>query len=194
MPNFSSSVSTILLLLRYGRIFDSWEVNIIVVSISFYIIFYTLYDKFLCVLKSLIVIGFFQALIDGTTGSPFAQIVLVISNKEDAYGIQRAKKANINYKIVKHDLYSSRKQFEEVIDKYLIESSIDIICLAGFMRILTGWFVNRWRGKLLNLHPSLLPAFKGAHAVRDALNAQVRVTGVTVHFVEVSFNLVSEDI
>lgn len=130
----------------------------------------------------------FQALIDGTIGSCYASIALVISNKENAYGLKRAENANINCKVVRHDLYKNRQEFEEVLDNLLNENNIDIVCLAGFMRVLTGWFVSRWRGKLLNLHPSLLPSFKGAHAVKDAIAAQVRITGCTVHFVEVTLS------
>ncbi|XP_075237558.1 trifunctional purine biosynthetic protein adenosine-3 Gart [Lycorma delicatula] len=125
-----------------------------------------------------------QALIDGTFDCPFVQIVLVISNKQDAFGIKRAENANINCTVVKHNTYETRRQFEEVIDNLLNKNCVDIVCLAGFMRVLTGWFVHRWRGRLLNLHPSLLPSFKGAHAIRDAIAAQVRISGCTVHFVE----------
>lgn len=74
------------------------------------------------------------------------------------------------------------------MDAELRASGVELICLAGFMRILSAEFVTRWRGALLNVHPALLPAFKGAHAHKDALAAGVRVTGCTVHFVEVHMN------
>lgn len=88
--------------------------------------------------------------------------------------------------MVKHTDYSSRNEFDLVVHSRLVNAGVDIVCLAGFMRVLTGGFVQLWRGRLLNIHPALLPLFKGTHAHRQALDAGVRVTGCTVHFVEVS--------
>ncbi|RZF47978.1 hypothetical protein LSTR_LSTR013954 [Laodelphax striatellus] len=127
-----------------------------------------------------------QALIDATKGSTIAEIVLVISNKDNVKGLERAKLANITSMVIDHKLHNSRESFEQQLDSALTCAGVDFVCLAGFMRVLTGYFVSRWRGRLINLHPSLLPAFKGADAIGDALAAGVRVTGCSVHFVEES--------
>ncbi|XP_068126564.1 trifunctional purine biosynthetic protein adenosine-3 [Hyperolius riggenbachi] len=125
-----------------------------------------------------------EALIKSTkcAGSA-AQIALVISNKAGVGGLQKAEAAGIPTKVIDHRQYSSREEFDGAIDKVLEEFSIQFVCLAGFMRILSGPFVRKWDGKILNVHPSLLPSFKGAHAHRLVLEAGVRVTGCTVHFV-----------
>ena len=88
--------------------------------------------------------------------------------------------------VIKHKDFSSRTDFDMAVDTALHKADVEFVCLAGFMRILTGGFVNEWRGKMLNTHPSLLPSFKGMHAHRDALSAGVKVSGCTVHFVAVS--------
>ncbi|XP_048349791.1 trifunctional purine biosynthetic protein adenosine-3-like isoform X1 [Sphaerodactylus townsendi] len=115
--------------------------------------------------------------------SSYAQIVLVISNKAGVEGLKKAERAGIPTKVIDHKLYSSRTEFDSAVDKVLEEFSAELICLAGFMRILSGPFVRKWAGKILNIHPSLLPSFKGANAHRLVLEAGVRVTGCTVHFV-----------
>ena len=88
--------------------------------------------------------------------------------------------------VIPHKKFGSRQEFEAEINKNLLKNDIDIICLAGFMRILTEKFVIAWRGKMLNIHPSLLPAFKGMDAQKQAFEARVKITGCTVHFVSVS--------
>ncbi|KAJ8253229.1 hypothetical protein GJAV_G00210510 [Gymnothorax javanicus] len=98
-------------------------------------------------------------------------------------GLKRASLAGIQTRVVDHKLYGSRAEFDSTIDRVLEEFGVEIICLAGFMRILTGAFVRKWNGKLLNIHPSLLPSFKGVHAQKQALQAGVRVSGCTVHYV-----------
>ncbi|XP_046484622.1 trifunctional purine biosynthetic protein adenosine-3 [Neodiprion pinetum] len=132
-----------------------------------------------------------QALIDATL-DPMqrigAEIVLVISNKSDVEGLRRAERAGIKTKVFKHTDYPSREAFDSDMDAALRAANVDLICLAGFMRILSAEFVIRWRGAMLNVHPALLPAFKGAHAHRDALAAGVRLSGCTVHFVEVDID------
>ncbi|XP_077150043.1 trifunctional purine biosynthetic protein adenosine-3 [Ranitomeya variabilis] len=112
-----------------------------------------------------------------------ALIALVISNKAGVGGLQKAEAAGIPTKVIDHRPFSSREEFDSAVGKVLEEFSIELVCLAGFMRILSGPFVRRWNGKILNIHPSLLPSFKGAHAHKLVLEAGVRVTGCTVHFV-----------
>ncbi len=125
-----------------------------------------------------------QALIDAANQPDYpAQIMLIISNKTDAYGVTRAKNAGIAAHVINHKDYSTREEFDNTLNKILKQYSIEFVCLAGFMRILSDGFVNEWRGRMLNIHPSLLPDFKGAHAVRDALAAGVKEVGCTVHLV-----------
>ncbi|XP_072304881.1 trifunctional purine biosynthetic protein adenosine-3 [Eucyclogobius newberryi] len=115
--------------------------------------------------------------------SSSAEIVVVISNRPGVQGLKRAALAGIQTRVVDHKLYGSRAEFDGTIDRVLEEFGVELVCLAGFMRILTGSFVNKWTGKLLNIHPSLLPSFKGVNAQKQALQAGVRVSGCTVHFV-----------
>uniref|UniRef100_A0A672PDQ8 Trifunctional purine biosynthetic protein adenosine-3 n=1 Tax=Sinocyclocheilus grahami TaxID=75366 RepID=A0A672PDQ8_SINGR len=115
--------------------------------------------------------------------SSSAEIVMVISNRPGVMGLKRASMAGIQTRVVDHKLYGSRAEFDGTIDKVLEEFRVELVCLAGFMRILTGPFVRKWSGKMLNIHPSLLPSFKGVNAQKQALQAGVRVTGCTVHFV-----------
>jgi len=125
-----------------------------------------------------------QALIDACAASDFpAEIVLVISNRADAGGLERARRAGIATRIIPHKEYSSREAFDAAVDTALRTAGVEFVCLAGFMRLLTPGFVNQWRDRLVNVHPSLLPAFKGINAVEQALAAGVNWTGCTVHFV-----------
>uniref|UniRef100_A0A452GT42 Trifunctional purine biosynthetic protein adenosine-3 n=1 Tax=Gopherus agassizii TaxID=38772 RepID=A0A452GT42_9SAUR len=125
-----------------------------------------------------------EALITSTKKpTSYAQIVLVISNKSGVEGLRRAERADIPTKVIDHKLYGSRTEFDNAVDKVLEEFSVELICLAGFMRILSGPFVKKWDGKILNVHPSLLPSFKGANAHKLVLQAGVRISGCTVHFV-----------
>ncbi|XP_028145716.2 trifunctional purine biosynthetic protein adenosine-3 [Diabrotica virgifera virgifera] len=128
-----------------------------------------------------------QALIDATQ-DPLQQIgadiVLVISNKPGVEGLKRAERAGIPTKVLSHKDYSSRLEYDMSLHKELVASGVDIICLAGFMRILTGEFTRKWKGRLLNVHPALLPLFKGVDAQMQALESGVRISGCSVHFVE----------
>lgn len=125
-----------------------------------------------------------QALIDSTRDpKSSSHIVLVISNKAAVAGLDRAERAGIPTRVINHKLYKSRVEFDNAVDHILEEFSVDIVCLAGFMRILSGQFVRKWDGKILNIHPSLLPSFKGSNAHEQVLEAGVTITGCTVHFV-----------
>ena len=125
-----------------------------------------------------------QALIDACADDSFpARIALVISNNPGVKGLDRAEKAGIKTKVINHRDFDSREEFDEKLHEALKESHVKLICLAGFMRILDARFVNRWRNRMLNIHPSLLPSFKGLHTQERALEAGVRFTGCTVHFV-----------
>ncbi|XP_071653602.1 trifunctional purine biosynthetic protein adenosine-3 [Temnothorax longispinosus] len=117
-----------------------------------------------------------------------AEIVLVISNKSGVEGLKRAERAGIKTVVIKHTDYPSRESFDAAMNVELHAAGVEIVCLAGFMRILSEQFVKHWKGALLNIHPSLLPSFKGANAHKDVLAARVRVSGCTVHFVEVDID------
>jgi phosphoribosylglycinamide formyltransferase-1 len=111
------------------------------------------------------------------------EIALVLSNRPDAGGLERARQAGIEALAVDHRAYPTREGFEEALDAALRERDIRFICLAGFMRVLTDGFVERWEGRMINIHPSLLPLFRGTHTHRRALDEGVLVHGCTVHFV-----------
>jgi phosphoribosylglycinamide formyltransferase-1 len=125
-----------------------------------------------------------QALIDACADPGFpATIALVVSNVAGAFGLKRAEKAGIPAVVVDHKAFSSRARFDDAVDAALREAGVAFVCLAGFMRILSESFVERWRDRLINIHPSLLPAFKGLDTHQRALDAGVAITGCTVHFV-----------
>jgi phosphoribosylglycinamide formyltransferase-1 len=113
-----------------------------------------------------------------------ADIVLVLSNRPDAAGLARAREAGIATAVIDHRAFGdNREAFERTLDDELRKNRIDIVCLAGFMRLLTPWFIKRWSGRVLNIHPALLPDFKGLNTHRRALQAGVKRHGATVHFV-----------
>ncbi|MEQ9643697.1 MAG: phosphoribosylglycinamide formyltransferase, partial [Alphaproteobacteria bacterium] len=112
-----------------------------------------------------------------------AEVVLVLSNIADAPGLAKAREAGVETAVISHRAYADRESFEAALHERLSESKVELICLAGFMRLLTAGFVDRWRDRILNIHPSLLPAFKGLHVHERALEAGVRITGCTVHIV-----------
>lgn len=125
-----------------------------------------------------------QALVHASAnGAPFA-VSLVVSNVPDAPGLQRAAAAGIPHMTVDHRPFGKdRPAFEAALDQELRAHGVELVALAGFMRVLTPWFVGRWRGRLINIHPSLLPSFKGLDTHARALAAGVKVHGCTVHFV-----------
>jgi phosphoribosylglycinamide formyltransferase-1 len=125
------------------------------------------------------------ALIEAAKAEDYpADIVLVVSNRPDAAGLARARTAGVATMVIDHMQFGDdREAFEHALDQELRSNRIDLVCLAGFMRLLTPWFVTRWRGRMLNIHPSLLPQFKGLHTHRRALEAGVPRHGATVHFV-----------
>jgi phosphoribosylglycinamide formyltransferase-1 len=112
-----------------------------------------------------------------------AEIALVISNRADAAGLEHASRAGIVSAVVPHRDYASRAGFEAALTKALEAAGTQLICLAGFMRLLTAGFVDHWRDRLINIHPSLLPAFPGLDTHARALAEGVRFAGCTVHFV-----------
>lgn len=121
-----------------------------------------------------------QTLIDANLSG---KIVGVLSNKADAYALQRAQNANIATAMISHRDYPTRESFDAQMHQQLVEWNVDLVILAGFMRILTSDFVTKWQGKLLNIHPSLLPAYKGMHTHQRVLSTGDHFHGCTVHFV-----------
>jgi len=112
-----------------------------------------------------------------------AEIVLVVSNRPDAAGLTRAAEAGLATVVVDHKSFPDRRAFEDELDGTLRAAGVELLCLAGFMRVFTDPFVERWAGRMLNVHPSLLPAFRGTDTHRQALAAGVLIHGCTVHFV-----------
>ena len=125
-----------------------------------------------------------QALVKASLAEDFpAEIVTVLSNNPDAAGLEFAKSHNIPTEVINHRDFENREDFDQAISDYMESKQIDLICLAGFMRLLTPEFVNRWRDRIINIHPSLLPAFKGLHVHERAIESGARFTGCTVHIV-----------
>ncbi len=125
-----------------------------------------------------------QALLDACAEPDFpAEIVAVVSNRADAGGLKRARAAGVATRVVDHREFEDRDAFDGALDAALREVGAEFICLAGFMRLLGVAFVAAWRDRILNIHPSLLPAFKGLDSHEQALAAGVRLSGCTVHFV-----------
>ena len=113
-----------------------------------------------------------------------AGLVVLVCDKPEAWVISRAQKAKVAVILVKREDFASRFDFERAIIQRLKNYKIDLIALAGFMRMLSPGFVKKYRNRIMNIHPSLLPAFKGSCAIKDAWDARARSTGVTVHFVD----------
>lgn len=125
-----------------------------------------------------------QSLIDACAGSDFpAEIACVISNRPNAGGLERAKSHGIEAISIPHKSFDSRESFESEMTNVLREKKVDLVCNAGFMRLLTDRFVTDWHNKQINIHPSLLPAFKGLHVHEQVLDAGARISGCTIHYV-----------
>jgi phosphoribosylglycinamide formyltransferase-1 len=125
-----------------------------------------------------------KALIDAAADPAYpAEIALVVSNRADAAGLAYAEAAGIPTRIILHKHFADRETFDAALDAALIAARVELVCLAGFMRLLSTGFVERWQDRLINIHPSLLPAFKGLDPQAQALAAGVKFSGCTVHFV-----------
>lgn len=125
-----------------------------------------------------------EALINAASREDYpAKISLVISNRPKAGGLEIAKAKGIKTEVIDHKQFESRDEFDRALNACLEANQIELICNAGFMRLLTREFVEHWHNRQLNIHPSLLPAFKGLHTHERALEADAKITGCTVHFV-----------
>jgi len=126
-----------------------------------------------------------QAIIDNVgSGYINAKIALVLSDKKDAFALERAKKAGIETVVLNSKNYKGREEFDKEVIRNLKKRDVGLVVLAGFMRLLSAHFVTEYRNRIINIHPALLPSFKGSHGIKDALDHGVKVTGVTVHFVD----------
>jgi len=126
-----------------------------------------------------------QAIIDAvTSGAIDGDLALVLSNNADAYGLERARQAGIPAEVLSHRDFQTREAFDDAMATLLLEQEVDLVVLAGFMRILTPRFLRHFEGRVINVHPSLLPSFPGNNAPQQALNSGAKISGCTVHFVE----------
>jgi phosphoribosylglycinamide formyltransferase-1 len=126
-----------------------------------------------------------QALIDACAAADYpARIAIVVSNNPNAFALERARQASILAMVLEHGSFSTREQFEDALLDALDQAGVELLCLAGFMRILSSHFLRLFTGQVLNIHPALLPSFPGLHATRQALAHGVKISGCTVHFVD----------
>lgn len=127
-----------------------------------------------------------QAIMDAVDSGKIrgAEVAVVVSDRKNAYALERARLRNVPVKYLSAKNFASREEYDRALVTYLEEEQIDLVVLAGFMRLLTPYFVLAFHHRILNIHPSLLPSFPGAHGVTDALDYGVKVTGCTVHFVD----------
>jgi len=126
-----------------------------------------------------------QAIIDSVKkGYIPAKIALVVSDNKDAYALTRAKSAGIETLVLDKKDFASREEFDKEIVKNLKKRGVELVALAGFMRLLSPYFIKEYKNKIMNIHPALLPSFKGTAGIKDALEYGARVTGPTVHFVD----------
>jgi phosphoribosylglycinamide formyltransferase 1 len=131
-----------------------------------------------------------QALLDAEAAGQLAPatIACVVSNRPGVMALDRAARANVPAAVVDHKAHASREDFEDALIAALAPHAVDAVVLAGFMRVLTARFLDRFPARIVNTHPSLLPAFPGAHAARDAIAYGVKLTGMTIHFVDASLD------
>jgi phosphoribosylglycinamide formyltransferase 1 len=125
-----------------------------------------------------------QAILDKVHGRDEIEVVCVVSNKAEARGLERARRAEVPTEVFAAGDYRERAERDVAMGDWLEERSIDLLVLAGFMEILSAEFIRRFEGRIINVHPSLLPAFQGIRAIERAVEYGVRLTGVTVHFVD----------
>jgi len=127
----------------------------------------------------------FQAIVDSVKcGEVKAKIALMVCDNPKAFALERAKGEGIKSLLVERKNIKTRDEFESEIIENLEQENIELICLAGFMRLISPRFVQRYRHKILNIHPALLPSFKGIYGIKEALDYGAKLTGVTVHFVD----------
>ncbi len=127
----------------------------------------------------------FEALVTACeNGQIDAEVSLLVCDKKNAYVIKRAENHNVPAFILNPKDYASKEEYEELIVEKLVENNVDLICLAGYMRIIGYVLLRKYEGKIINIHPALLPSFKGAHGIVDAYNYGVKVFGVTIHYVD----------
>jgi phosphoribosylglycinamide formyltransferase-1 len=125
-----------------------------------------------------------MALVEAARAADFpTEIVIVISNRPEAAGLAWARREGLATETIDHKAFARREDFEAQVHGALCAADVDLVCCAGFMRLMTAGFVEQWRGRMLNIHPSLLPSFKGLHTHERALAAGVKIAGCTVHFV-----------
>jgi phosphoribosylglycinamide formyltransferase-1 len=126
-----------------------------------------------------------QALLDASAQADYpAEVVCVVSNVPTAFALERARKAGVTTAVMDHKAFATRSDFERTLGEELRKAGVEWVCLAGFMRLLSADFLAGFPGRVLNIHPSLLPAFTGLHAQRQALERGVKIAGCTVHFVD----------
>lgn len=124
------------------------------------------------------------ALVAATKRADFpAEAVLVLSNRADAGGLAKATAAGVPAVVISHKGFPDRERFEMALHAELVRHGVELVCLAGFMRLLTPWFIGQWKNRMINIHPSLLPAYPGLHTHARALRDGVKLAGCTVHFV-----------
>ena len=129
-----------------------------------------------------------QAIIDAAAEGLPIDVAHVVSSRPDAYGIERAKAAGIPVLVLNKEIYADPRAADEMIVDTLKASGVEYVVMAGYMRLVTGVLLDAFPNRILNLHPALLPSFKGAHAIQDAFDAGVKVTGVTVHFANAEYD------